>query len=149
MHPHRTIVRLVLFVALVISVTPIWAAAAQNAGTSNEVVNINTATSSDLTQLPRIGPALAARILEFRKENGGFKKAEDLMLVRGIGDRTFRLLEPFVSIDGKTTLKRKLNTADAEAAIAPEGKDGIPSAAASPGPSASTPASTPTSGSQG
>lgn len=124
MHPHRTIVRIALVFAFVISVTPIWATSAMVA--SSEVVNINTAKASELSQLPRIGPALATRILEFREENGAFTKAEDLMLVRGIGDRTFRLLEPFVALKGETTLKRKLSTADAEAVVSPGQSVGTP-----------------------
>ncbi|MDX1385058.1 MAG: helix-hairpin-helix domain-containing protein [Thermoanaerobaculia bacterium] len=71
------------------------------------VVNINTATEAQLTLLPRVGPSLASRIVAFREENGGFKKADDLILVRGIGERTFEILEPYVTVKGETTLKEK------------------------------------------
>ena len=56
---------------------------------AGSAVNVNTATVEQLQLLPRIGPAVAARIVEHREKNGAFKTAEDLMLVRGIGESTF------------------------------------------------------------
>ena len=44
----------------------------------------------------------------WRQENGPFKKPEDLMLVQGIGEKTFQLLKPYVAIAGETTLKEKV-----------------------------------------
>jgi comEA protein len=61
-------------------------------------VNINTASSKELQQLPRIGPAMAARIIEYRAQNGEFKNKEDLMKVRGIGEKTFQNLKDMISI---------------------------------------------------
>src|ERR1041385_6433314 len=52
-------------------------------------VNLNTATTADLEALPGIGPAMAARIIEYRQKNSGFKKIEDLMNVKGIGEKVF------------------------------------------------------------
>ena len=72
-------------------------------------VNINTATAEQLTLLPRVGTVVAERIVEFRDKNGRFKKAEDLLLVSGIGDRTFDLIKPYVSLEGETTLKDKIS----------------------------------------
>ena len=69
------------------------------------VVNINTAGEEELSLLPRIGPATAKRIVEFREANGRFKALEDLLLVRGIGEITFALIEPYVSLEGETTLR--------------------------------------------
>ena len=62
------------------------------------LVNLNTATAADLAKLPGIGPAVAARILEYRQKNGGFKKIEELMNVKGIGEKTFLKLKPLVTI---------------------------------------------------
>jgi competence protein ComEA len=61
-------------------------------------ININTATAAELEALPGVGPAMAARIVEFRTKNGGFKKLEDLMNVKGIGEKTFLKLKPLVTI---------------------------------------------------
>jgi competence ComEA-like helix-hairpin-helix protein len=72
------------------------------------VVNINTADASQLALLPRVGPALSQRILDFREENGEFEAPEELILVRGIGEKTFELLEPYVVVKGETTLTEKI-----------------------------------------
>lgn len=62
------------------------------------IVNINTATVGELQTLPGVGAATAARILEYRQKNGGFKKIEELMNVRGIGEKTFLKLKPLITI---------------------------------------------------
>lgn len=72
------------------------------------VVNVNTADASQLALLPRVGPALSQRILDFREENGDFEAPEELILVRGIGEKTFELLEPYVVVKGETTLTEKV-----------------------------------------
>jgi len=72
-------------------------------------VNINTASIEELTYLPRVGTVVAQRILDFREANGRFKEAKDLMLVQGIGERTFELIEPYVAVEGETTLSEKVN----------------------------------------
>jgi len=71
-------------------------------------VNVNTATATELQLLPRIGPALAQRIIEFRTANGPFKAPQELVRVKGIGERSFELLKPYVTITGATTLKEKV-----------------------------------------
>jgi competence protein ComEA len=78
------------------------------------VVNVNTASVDELMLLPRVGPTVAARIVEFREENGSFEQAEDLLLVRGIGDRTFDLIEPWIALEGETTLQEKVRASEAE-----------------------------------
>jgi len=72
--------------------------AAPDAGATATVVNLNTATVSDLDTLPRIGPELAQRILDWRTANGRFGAAEDLLEVPGIGDRTFEGLRERVTV---------------------------------------------------
>ncbi len=77
---------------------------------AGQTVNVNNATLEQLQLLPRVGPSVAARIVEHREKNGAFKTAEDLMLVRGIGEATFELIKPYVALSGSTTLTEKVRT---------------------------------------
>ncbi|WP_420455521.1 ComEA family DNA-binding protein [Rubrivirga sp.] len=60
--------------------------------------NVNTASAEELQRLPRIGPALAGRIVEHRRVHGPFRSAEALTDVRGIGDKTLEKLRPWVRL---------------------------------------------------
>jgi competence protein ComEA len=84
-------------------------------------VNVNQADATQLALLPRVGPAVAQRILDYRQANGPFKTLEDLMLVRGIGERTFELLKPHVTLSGETTLTEKVRVSRPAPAPAAEG----------------------------
>jgi len=61
-------------------------------------LNLNSATVAQLESLPGIGKSTAERILEYREKSGGFKKVEDLMNVRGIGEKSFLKLKPLVTV---------------------------------------------------
>lgn len=62
-------------------------------------VNLNAATADQLQVLPGIGPATAQRIIAYREANGPFKKIEDLMNVKGIGEKTFLRLKSLVVVE--------------------------------------------------
>jgi competence protein ComEA len=94
--------RLALAAVLLVAALP--AAAAPKGNT----VNINAADASQLALLPRVGPSVAQRIIDYRKKNGPFKSADDLMLVQGIGEKTYQLIKPYVATAGETTLKEKV-----------------------------------------
>lgn len=60
-------------------------------------VNLNTADAATLETLPRVGPAMAERIIDWRETNGRFTAVEDLMSVTGIGEKTFAGLKDLVT----------------------------------------------------
>jgi competence protein ComEA len=61
-------------------------------------ININTASATDLEGLPGIGAKTAQRIVEYRQKNGPFKKVEELMNVRGVGEKNFLKLKNQISV---------------------------------------------------
>ena len=63
-----------------------------------ELLNINTASAADLEELPRIGPALAQRIVEYREANGPFQSIEDLQQVSGVGPALIEQIEPLITV---------------------------------------------------
>lgn len=73
-----------------------------------KAVNINTASAEQLSLLPRVGTVVAQRIVDFRDKNGRFKSLEDLMLVQGVGEKTFALIRPHITLSGETTLTEKV-----------------------------------------
>ena len=64
----------------------------------NAAINLNTSTLEQLETLPGIGARTAALIVEYRQKNGGFKKIEELMNVKGIGEKSFLKLKPLVVV---------------------------------------------------
>ncbi|MDH7490211.1 MAG: ComEA family DNA-binding protein [Anaerolineae bacterium] len=62
-------------------------------------LNLNTATAAELEQLPGIGPALAARIVQYRQEHGPFRTVDALLLVSGIGPSTLNRIRSLVTVD--------------------------------------------------
>jgi len=73
-------------------------ASTPSASSRVEVVNLNTADAAQLAALPGIGPKTAERIIEYRQKNGGFKKIEELMNVRGVGEKSFLRLKNLITV---------------------------------------------------
>jgi comEA protein len=100
-------------------------------------VNINTATSADLQQVPGIGPATADKILQMRKSYGLFKSIDDLMAIRGIGPKRLEKMRKYLVV-ANAAPKKPAQTTCSNCA-----KPKIPSAKAPP--EISAPLSTPQS----
>lgn len=66
--------------------------------TASGLVNLNTADAATLETLPRVGPAMAARIIEWREANGPFTAVDDLLGITGVGDKTFEGLRELVTV---------------------------------------------------
>jgi competence protein ComEA len=71
----------------------------QQERTSAPLININTASPDELEKLPGVGQALAARIVAHRQQYGRFRRAEHLIIVRGISDRRFRALRDLITVE--------------------------------------------------
>lgn len=72
--------------------------AASSGGADSAKVNLNTATLEELDALPKVGPVLAQRILDWRKEHGLFKTVEDLDAIDGVGSKMLETLLPLVTV---------------------------------------------------
>jgi competence protein ComEA len=66
-------------------------------------LNLNTATAAQLEKLPGVGARTAQLIVEHRQKNGGFKKVEELMNIKGIGEKSFLKLKPLVTVAPEKT----------------------------------------------
>jgi len=102
----RNVLSIVMVAALLAFIPPLVAAQEKPAGrtapaataVAKAVLNINTATAAEFEGLPGIGARTAARILEYRQKNGPFKKIEELMNVRGVGEKSFLKLKPQLTV---------------------------------------------------
>jgi competence protein ComEA len=93
-----------LVASLVIGGTPARAqsekapAASKERAAASAPVNLNSATAVQLQTLPGVGASTAQRILDYRQKNGAYKKIEELMNVKGIGEKSFLKLKPLITV---------------------------------------------------
>ena len=73
-------------------------AAGSSSGTASGLVNINTASESELMSLPGIGEVTASKIVADRQANGAFKTIDELKRVSGIGDKKFESLSALICV---------------------------------------------------
>jgi competence protein ComEA len=88
-------------------------------------VNINTASEVELAYLPRLGAKVAVRIVEHRKQKP-FARPEELMEVKGIGEKLFVTLKPYVAVNGPTTLTAKVRSSSSSSASRPSSPPAAP-----------------------
>ena len=91
-HYRKTLLLIVIFV-FSICLAPMLSAKEM------KKININEASVAELTQLNRIGPKIAQRIVEYRENHGPFVQPEDIMNVKGIGPKTFKLNKDRITVE--------------------------------------------------
>lgn len=78
-------------------------------------VNLNTATAAELQEVPGIGPATAQKILDTRKSYGPFKSVDDLLAIKGIGQKRLDKMRKYLTV-GKSPSKKQSTSAERAAA---------------------------------
>lgn len=104
---RRILLAIVILLATVVAgPSTAWAQAANGSSTAKarataaNPVNLNSASATQLQTLPGVGASTAQRIVEYRQKNGSFKKIEELMNVKGIGEKSFLKLKPLITVSG-------------------------------------------------
>ena len=122
----------VLCLALMLAAATLSADTAPSTAPGGKV-NINQASAEQIAFLPRVGIKVAMRVVEHRKTQGPFARPEDLMEVKGIGERLFLTLKPYLAVSGPTTLAAKVRAGSSrkKEAAAPATKSPPKSAPAS------------------
>ncbi|MBP7707936.1 MAG: helix-hairpin-helix domain-containing protein [Candidatus Aminicenantes bacterium] len=98
---HRALALALAAAVLAVAFAPAYA----QSGAPKAKVNINTAPASDLETLPRIGPKVAQRIVDFRTKNGNFKKVEEIMKVQGIGEKVYEQIKDLITVGAESAPK--------------------------------------------
>lgn len=130
---RRIFVARIFFALLALTLATIPAALAKKKPPAHPI-NINTASSADLQQVPGIGPSTAQKILDTRKSYGAFKSVDDLLAIRGIGPKKLEKMRKYLTV-GKPPTKKQSNSPQTATAPAK------PPPAKSAAKQASTPAS--------
>jgi competence protein ComEA len=91
---------LILCLGISLAAMPSIAMAQKDAGqpSAMEKVNLNTATVEQLQTIPGIGPAMAKRVVEYRTKVGKFVKIEDILNVKGIGEKMFQKMKDRLTV---------------------------------------------------
>jgi competence protein ComEA len=92
----RIVCVLVLCLGMVFSSVSVMAQ--KSAPTATEKINLNSATADQLESLPGIGPAMAKSIIEHRTKVGKFTRIEEIMNIKGIGEKKFQKIKDRLTV---------------------------------------------------
>jgi comEA protein len=98
MKSKRACMAWIVVVCLGLLLGPAMAPAQQAKPVSVEKINLNTATVEQLQKLPGVGPALAKAIIEYRTKSGKFTKIEEIINVKGMGEKKFLLIKDRLTV---------------------------------------------------
>jgi competence protein ComEA len=85
----------------------VLAVPAHSQDNSAKKIDINSASVQELQKLPQIGAAVAQRIVDYREKHGKFSKIEEIMKVKGIGEKTFLKIKPLITVGQESKAKKK------------------------------------------
>ena len=103
--PKITILGIILLLSAITvsfigcSTRQVYQSTADIVPTASDALNINTATADQLEKLPHIGRKTAETIVQFREENGPFRRAENLLQIRGVSEKRFLELRQFLKAE--------------------------------------------------
>jgi comEA protein len=84
---------------LAFAVLSVTAAPFNPEDTPAKKININSASAKELQTLPQVGAVVAQRIIDYREKHGKFSKIEEIMKVKGIGEKMFQKLKPLITVE--------------------------------------------------
>ncbi len=100
--PEKTTAKVREFKRLVSEVDSVYFSQSKSIHTSSTeqtVINLNTANEDELTRISGIGPVTATKIVAYRKQNKGFKSVDELLNIKGIGNKTLEYIRDEVTIE--------------------------------------------------
>jgi competence protein ComEA len=97
----------ILPLVLAFALTSILVVPSHPQDTTAKKIDINSASVQELQKLPRIGAAVAQRIVDYREKNGKFAKIEEIMKVKGIGEKTFLQIKPLITVGQESNSRKK------------------------------------------
>jgi comEA protein len=95
-------------IVLVFVLMSVLAVPSHSQDASVKKIDINSASVQELQKLPQIGAAVAQRIVDYRGKHGKFTKIEEIMKVKGIGEKTFLKIKPLIKIGQESKSKKNL-----------------------------------------